>query len=59
MQGDQSSDVEIEKCLASFNLARLKRKGNNVELAQQHYNRAHPIFQELGAAKELERIERE
>ncbi|MBD0308923.1 MAG: tetratricopeptide repeat protein, partial [Microcoleus sp. T1-bin1] len=44
---------------ANYDLARLERKRNNPELAQQHYNSAHQIFQQLGAAKHLERIERE
>ncbi|TAF21922.1 MAG: tetratricopeptide repeat protein [Oscillatoriales cyanobacterium] len=44
---------------AHYDLARLERKRNNPELAQQHYNSAHQIFQQLGAAKDLERIERE
>ena len=44
---------------ANYDLARLERKRNNAELAQQHYNTAHQIFQQLGAAKYLERIKRE
>jgi RNA polymerase-interacting CarD/CdnL/TRCF family regulator len=44
---------------ANYDLARLERKRNNPELAQQHYNTAHQFFQQLGAAKYLERIERE
>ncbi|MEG4961146.1 MULTISPECIES: hypothetical protein [unclassified Microcoleus] len=44
---------------ANYDLARLERQRNNPELAQQHYNTAHQIFQQLGAAKDLERIERE
>jgi len=43
----------------NYDLARLERKRNNPELAQQHYNTAHQIFQQLGAAKDLEKIERE
>jgi hypothetical protein len=43
----------------NYDLARLERQRNNPELAQQHYNTAHQIFQQLGAAKDLERIERE
>ncbi|MEY3868476.1 MAG: hypothetical protein RLZZ338_2367, partial [Cyanobacteriota bacterium] len=31
----------------------------NTEFAQQHYDTAHQIFVQLGAAKDLERIERE
>lgn len=43
----------------NYDLAQLYRQRNNPELAQQHYNSAHQIFQQLGAAKDLERIERE
>ena len=43
----------------NYDLARLERQRNNPELAQQHYNTAHQIFQQLGAAKDLEKIERE
>jgi tetratricopeptide (TPR) repeat protein len=39
--------------------ARLERKRGNTEVAQQHYDTAHQIFQQLGAAKDLERIDRE
>ncbi|MEH1966597.1 tetratricopeptide repeat protein [Nostoc sp.] len=43
----------------NYSLAHLERKRSNTELSQQHYNTAHQIFQQLGAAKDLERIERE
>ncbi|MFB2877522.1 tetratricopeptide repeat protein [Floridanema aerugineum] len=43
----------------NYDLAQLYSQRNNTELAQQHYNTAHQIFQQLGAAKDLERIERE
>ncbi|MEB3831564.1 hypothetical protein [Phormidium sp. CCY1219] len=43
----------------NFDLALLSRKRGNEDIAQQHYQKAHDIFQELGAAKDLERIERE
>ncbi|MEG3981009.1 tetratricopeptide repeat protein [Microcoleus sp. T3B2] len=43
----------------NYDLAQLYRQRNYPELAQQHYNSAHQIFQQLGAAKDLERIERE
>ncbi|MEG5172762.1 tetratricopeptide repeat protein [Microcoleus sp. B3-D7] len=47
--------------IAEFNyyFARLERKRGNTEVAQQHYDTAHQIFQQLGAAKDLERIDRE
>ncbi len=44
---------------ANYDLAQLERRRGNPELAQQHYDTAHQIFQQLGAAKELERIEQE
>ncbi|MEH2237987.1 tetratricopeptide repeat protein [Nostoc sp.] len=43
----------------NYDLAWLERKRSNTELAQQHYNTAHQIFQQLDAAKDLEKIERE
>ncbi|WP_445242720.1 hypothetical protein [Microcoleus sp. S28C3] len=43
----------------NYDLARLERKRGNTEVAQQHYDTAHQIFQQLGAAKDLERIDRE
>jgi tetratricopeptide (TPR) repeat protein len=44
---------------ANYYFARLQRKRGNTEVAQQHYDTAHQIFQQLGAAKDLERIDRE
>ncbi|MEG4216593.1 tetratricopeptide repeat protein [Microcoleus sp. Pol14C6] len=43
----------------NYDLARLERKRGNTEVAQQLYDTAHQIFQLLGAAKDLERIEKE
>ncbi|MFH7027756.1 MAG: tetratricopeptide repeat protein [Heteroscytonema crispum UTEX LB 1556] len=43
----------------NYDLARLERQRGNTEIAQQHYNTAHQIFQKLGAAKDLEKIEQE
>ena len=43
----------------NFDLALLERKRNNPTQAQTHYTTAHTLFQQLGAAKELERIEQE
>ena len=45
--------------VASRSFPRLERKRGNTEVAQQHYDTAHQIFQQLGAAKDLERIDRE
>ncbi|CAD0226745.1 tetratricopeptide repeat protein [Planktothrix agardhii] len=44
---------------ANYDLAQLERRRGNTEIAQQHYDTAHQIFVQLGAAKQLERIERE
>ncbi|MCT7994599.1 tetratricopeptide repeat protein [Laspinema olomoucense] len=44
---------------ANFALAQLWRKRGNEEIAQQHYQESHKFFKQLGASKELERIERE
>ncbi|MEG4406655.1 tetratricopeptide repeat protein [Microcoleus sp. MON2_D5] len=44
---------------ANYDLARLERQRGNTEVAQQHYDTAHQIFQQLGAAKDLEEIDRE
>ncbi|XWK89885.1 MAG: tetratricopeptide repeat protein [Phormidium sp.] len=54
-------ELQIQKSIAetNYDLAQLYRQRNNTELAQQHYNTAHQIFQQLGAAKDLERIARE
>jgi tetratricopeptide (TPR) repeat protein len=46
--------AEVNYCFA-----RLERKRGNTEVAQQHYDTAHQIFQQLGAAKDLERIDRQ
>jgi len=43
----------------NYDLARLERKRGHTEVAQQHYDTAHQILQQLGAAKDLERIDRE
>jgi len=43
----------------NYDLARLERSRGNTEVAQQHYDTAHQIFQQLGAAKDLEKIDRE
>ncbi|MCT7976416.1 tetratricopeptide repeat protein [Laspinema olomoucense] len=44
---------------ANFDIAQLWRKRGNEEIAQQHYQKSYQIYQQLGAAKDLERIERE
>jgi len=43
----------------NYDLAQLERRRGNAELAQQHYNTAHQIYQQFGATKYLEKIERE
>jgi tetratricopeptide (TPR) repeat protein len=55
----QKLNMSYEIAEANYDLARLERQRNNPELAQQHYNSAHQIFKQLGAAKDLEKIERE
>jgi hypothetical protein len=42
-----------------WNLARREFRKSNQPLAEQYYQTAHKIFSELGAAKDLERIESE
>ncbi|MCT7991588.1 tetratricopeptide repeat protein [Laspinema olomoucense] len=44
---------------ANFDIAQLWRKRGNEEIAQQHYQKSYQIYQQLGAAKDLERIEQE
>jgi tetratricopeptide (TPR) repeat protein len=46
--------AEVNYCLA-----RLERKRGDTEVAQLYYDTAHQSFQKLGAAKDLERIDRE
>ncbi len=46
--------AEVNYCFA-----RLHRQRGNTEVAQQHYDTAHQIFQQLGAAKDVEKIEKE
>jgi Tetratricopeptide repeat len=43
----------------NWDLARLELRKSNQPLAEQYYQTAHQMFSELGAAKDLERIERE
>jgi len=54
-----SKKPEILSTRPHYDLAQLYRKRNNPELAQQYYNSAHQIFQQLGATKNLEKIDRE
>jgi hypothetical protein len=43
----------------NFDLAKLWRQQGNEEIAQQHYEKSHQLYEKLGAMKDLERIERE
>jgi tetratricopeptide (TPR) repeat protein len=43
----------------NWDLAQLYRQRNTLELAQHHYETAHQLFTQLGAKKDIERIERE
>ncbi len=53
--------VGMPKLLAEINwhFAQLYRAKNNPDLAQQHYQTAHQLYTQLGAVKDLEKIERE
>jgi tetratricopeptide (TPR) repeat protein len=52
--GDPSKIAE-----SNWDLAKLHRAKNNPDRAQQHYHIAHQLYSQLGAAKDLEKIERE
>ncbi len=43
----------------NFDLAKLWRQRGNEEIAQQHYEKSHQLYEKLGAMKDLKRIERE
>jgi hypothetical protein len=43
----------------NYDLAQLYRAKANPQLAQQHYTTAHQLFTQLGAMKDLEKIEQE
>jgi len=45
--------------MVSFDFALLEKQRGNLTLAQQYYNQAKTIYQQLGAIKDLERIEKE
>ena len=45
--------------MVSFDFALLEKQRGNLSLAQQYYDRAKTIYQQLGAVKDLERIETE
>ncbi|WP_293360200.1 MULTISPECIES: tetratricopeptide repeat protein [unclassified Microcoleus] len=55
----QELNMSYEIAEANYDLARLHRKRGNTEVAQQNYDTAHQIFQQLGAVKDVERIEKE
>ena len=42
-----------------FDFALLEKQRGNMTLAQQYYDKAKTIYQQLGAIKDLERIEKE
>ncbi|MBZ8178687.1 tetratricopeptide repeat protein [Oscillatoria salina] len=51
-------DVQyVAEC--TFRLAQVWRKRGNEEVAEEHYHTAYQIYQQLGAAKDLEKIEKE
>ncbi|MBD2457083.1 tetratricopeptide repeat protein [Nostoc sp. FACHB-87] len=45
--------------LTNYRLAKLKHRCSNIKMAESHYNIACQIYLNLGALKELEKIERE
>ncbi|MCD8486529.1 MAG: tetratricopeptide repeat protein [Desertifilum sp.] len=54
-------ELEMSQNIAetNYDLAQLWRKRGNPEKAQEYYTTAHQLYQQLGAVKDLERIERE
>jgi hypothetical protein len=44
---------------SNYDLAQLYRATDNSTLAQQHYQTAHQLFTQIGAKKEVEKIEKE
>jgi tetratricopeptide (TPR) repeat protein len=48
---------KVAEC--NFRLAQLWQRRNNPDRAQHHYTIAHDLYTQLGAAKELERIQQE
>ena len=51
----------MDRCTrcGNFRLAQLWQRRQQPERAQPHYTTARDLYRQLGAAKELERIERE
>ncbi len=43
----------------NYRLMQLHRAKNNPTLAQHHYQAAHQLYSQLGAKKDLEKIDRE
>ena len=56
---NQSQSLEMKDLMAETNghLAQLYHAKNNPELAQQHYTIAHQLFTQLGALKDIEKLE--
>lgn len=56
---NQSTSLGMKDLMAETNghLAQLYHAKNNPELAQQHYTIAHQLFTQLGAAKQIEKLE--
>ena len=52
--GDRAGIAET-----NYDLAQLERQRGNTTLAETFYTTAHQLYQTLGAAKDLERIEQE
>ena len=52
-------EMLYEQGFANYVYARLEKQRNNLAIAQQYYEKAKSIYQQLGAKKDLERIEQE
>ena len=48
-----------EQGFANYVYARLEKQRGNLTLAQQYYDQSKTLYQQLGAIKDLERIEKE
>jgi tetratricopeptide (TPR) repeat protein len=57
----QTQQLGMTDLIAEINwhFSKLYRAKNNPDRAQQHYNIAHQLYTQLGAAKDLEKIEQD
>ena len=58
---EQMQELGMKDSIAetNFDLALLQRQHGNLPEAETHYALSHPLYTELGAMKDLERIKRE